>query len=83
MKVGIVGATGAVGRNMLEVLETTELKFSEVRLFASARSVGQILPFRGEDIIVELLTEDAMKSGFDYLLFSAGSDVSKHFAPIA
>lgn len=83
MKVGIVGATGAVGRNMLEVLETTELKFSEVKLFASERSVGQILSFRGEDISIELLTEDAMKSGFDYLLFSAGSDVSKHFAPIA
>ncbi|MGC8955131.1 MAG: aspartate-semialdehyde dehydrogenase [Fervidobacterium sp.] len=83
LKVGIVGVTGAVGRNMLEVLENSKLDFSQVRLFASERSAGRKLKFRGVDLPVELLTEEAMKEGFDYLLFSAGSEVSKKFVPIA
>ncbi|MCX7654523.1 MAG: aspartate-semialdehyde dehydrogenase [Fervidobacterium sp.] len=83
MRVGIVGATGAVGRNMIEVLESSKLDFSEVRFFASERSAGQILKFRGLNIPVEILSEEHMKDGFDYLLFSAGSEVSKRFAPIA
>ncbi len=83
MRVGIVGATGAVGRNMIEVLENSKLDFSEVRFFASERSAGQVLKFRGVDVPVEILSAERMKEGFDYLLFSAGSDVSKKFAPIA
>ncbi|KAF2961971.1 aspartate-semialdehyde dehydrogenase [Fervidobacterium sp. 2310opik-2] len=83
MKVGIVGATGAVGRNMVEVLENSKVEISEIRLFASERSSGQVMKFRGMEVLVERLTPDAMKEGFDYLLFSAGSDVSKEFAPIA
>lgn len=83
MRVGIVGATGAVGRNMIEVLENSKLDFSEVRFFASERSAGQVLKFRGIDVPVEVLSEERMREGFDYLLFSAGSDVSKKFAPIA
>lgn len=83
LKVGIVGATGAVGRNMVEVLENSKVEISEIRLFASERSSGQVMKFRGMEVLVERLTPDAMKEGFDYLLFSAGSDVSKEFAPIA
>ena len=83
LKVGIVGATGAVGRNMVEVLENSKVEISEIRLFASERSSGQVMKFRGMEVLVERLTPDAMKEGFDYILFSAGSDVSKEFAPIA
>ncbi|AMW32170.1 aspartate semialdehyde dehydrogenase [Fervidobacterium changbaicum] len=82
-KIGIVGATGAVGRTMLEVLEKSSVPVSELRLFASERSAGQILTFRGADVRVETLTQEAMREGFDYLLFSAGADVSRRYAPIA
>jgi aspartate-semialdehyde dehydrogenase len=83
LRIGVVGATGAVGRNMVEVLEKSDVVVSELRLFASERSAGQILVFRGKEIKVEVLTEDAMREGFDYLLFSAGADVSRKYAPIA
>jgi aspartate-semialdehyde dehydrogenase len=82
-KVGVVGATGAVGRTMVEVLEKSEVPVSELRLFASERSAGQTLTFKGVQVKVEVLTEEAMREGFDYLLFSAGSDVSRRYAPIA
>jgi len=83
LRIGVVGATGAVGRNMVEVLEKSDVVVSELRLFASERSAGQILVFHGKEIKVEVLTEDAMREGFDYLLFSAGADVSRKYAPIA
>lgn len=83
MRIGIVGATGAVGMTMLEVLESSNIDFSEIKLFASPRSAGRTLNFRGSNIAIEPLTEEIMKEEFDYLLFSAGSEVSKHFAPIA
>ncbi|MEJ5258133.1 MAG: aspartate-semialdehyde dehydrogenase [Fervidobacterium sp.] len=83
LRVGVVGATGAVGRNMVEVLESSGVDISEFRLFASERSAGQEIPFRGTTVRVEVLTEEAMREGFDYLLFSAGADVSRRYAPIA
>ncbi|MGQ9856199.1 MAG: aspartate-semialdehyde dehydrogenase [Fervidobacterium sp.] len=83
LRVGVVGATGAVGRNMVEVLESSAVDISELRLFASERSAGQEIPFRGTTVCVEVLTEEAMREGFDYLLFSAGADVSRRYAPIA
>ncbi|HUM76243.1 MAG TPA: aspartate-semialdehyde dehydrogenase [Fervidobacterium sp.] len=81
--VGIVGATGAVGRTMLAVLEESNVEIGEVSLFASERSSGQVMKFRGKDVTVETLSEEAMHRGFDYLLFSAGGEVSRRFAPIA
>ncbi len=83
LKVGIVGATGAVGRNMVEVLENSKVEISEIRLFASERSAGQTVKFRGMNVLIERLTQEALKEAFDYLIFSAGSDISKEFAPIA
>ncbi|KAF2960457.1 aspartate-semialdehyde dehydrogenase [Thermotoga sp. 38H-to] len=83
MKVGVVGATGEVGRTMVKVLEEFNVPVTELRLFASERSVGKEIEFKGEKFKVELLTEESMKWRCDYLLFSAGASVSKKFAPIA
>jgi aspartate-semialdehyde dehydrogenase len=81
-RVAIVGATGAVGREMLTCLEKRGFPASELRLFASARSAGQLVPFRGRDLVVEELTEGSF-AGVDIALFSAGSGISRRFAPIA
>lgn len=83
MKIGIVGATGEVGRTMIKVLEERGHDFDEFKLFSSERSAGTVLSFNSKTIKVEKLTEEAMKEGFDYLLFSAGKEISKKFAPIA
>lgn len=83
LTVGVVGATGAVGRKMVEILEERKVPVEHLRLFASHRSVGTKIPFRGEEVTVELLTEEAMQELFDYLLFSAGGGTSAQFAPIA
>ncbi len=81
-RVGVVGATGAVGREMIKVLEQRKFPVKELKLFASAKSVGIKLSFRGEEISVQELKEDSF-DGLDIALFSAGSTVSKKFAPIA
>lgn len=83
MKIGIVGATGEVGRMMVKVLDESRIKVDELRLFASRRSVGKEVIFRNISYFVEELTEEVMKEKFDYFLFSAGSEVSKKYAPIA
>jgi aspartate-semialdehyde dehydrogenase len=77
-----VGATGAVGEQMREVLEERQFPVGELRLLASERSAGQFLPFQGRQIRVEILTEDSFRN-IDLGLFSAGSTVSAKFAPIA
>jgi aspartate-semialdehyde dehydrogenase len=83
VKVGVVGATGEVGRTMLKVLEERGHDFSTLKVFSSKRSAGSTLTFKGRKLVVEELTEESMKEGFDFLLFSAGKSVSKKFAPIA
>lgn len=83
MKIGVVGATGEVGRTMIKVLEKRGHDFDEFKLFSSGHSAGTTLNFNSKIVKVEKLTEEAMKEGFDYLLFSAGKEVSKKFAPIA
>jgi aspartate-semialdehyde dehydrogenase len=80
--VAVVGATGAVGEQMREVLEEREFPVGELRLLASERSAGQFLPFHSRQIRVEVLTEDSFKD-IDIGLFSAGGSVSAKFAPIA
>jgi aspartate-semialdehyde dehydrogenase len=80
--VAVVGATGAVGEQMREVLEEREFPVGELRLLASERSAGQFLSFHGKQIKVEVLTEDSFK-GVDVGLFSAGGAVSALFAPVA
>jgi aspartate-semialdehyde dehydrogenase len=80
--VAVVGATGAVGEQMREVLEERQFPVGDIRLLASERSAGQFLPFLGHQIRVEILKEDSFKN-IDIALFSAGSTVSGKFAPIA
>jgi len=81
-RVAIVGATGAVGVEMLGCLERRRFPLSELRLLASARSAGKTLEFRGQPLAVRELTE-ASFDGVELALFSAGSPVSKKFAPLA
>ena len=80
--VAVAGATGAVGGAMLDVLERRNFPLGELRLLASARSVGKKLKFRGEELAVQLLSKDAF-AGIDIALFSAGGDRSLEFGPAA
>jgi len=77
--VAVVGATGAVGIEMIETLAKRNFPVNNLRLMASARSAGKKLPFKGEQITVEELTHDSFK-GVDIALFSAGAGISKEFA---
>lgn len=80
--VAVVGATGAVGEQMREVLQERLFPVNELRLLASERSAGQTLPFDGSYIRVDVLKEESFKD-IDVALFSAGGSVSDKFAPIA
>jgi aspartate-semialdehyde dehydrogenase len=80
--VAIVGATGAVGQVMLEILAERNFPIAELRLLASARSVGRELDFRGEKIAVQELREDSF-AGIDIVLASAGGSLSKQYNPYA
>ncbi len=80
--VAIVGATGAVGAEMIKTLEKRNFPVGKLTLLASARSVGKKLKFKGTDIAVTELTKDCFK-GIDIALFSAGGDISREFAPAA
>lgn len=83
VKTAVVGATGLVGRMMLKVLAERKFPISELHLFASARSAGTIVEYEGKKITVEELTEENIKkANVNYAIFSAGSDVSKRFAPV-
>jgi len=82
LNIAIAGATGAVGREMLAILEQRRFPHKSLRLFASERSAGTTLPFAGRDIRVEALTPDALK-GVDIALFSAGSSITRDIAPAA
>lgn len=78
----IVGATGAVGREFLTILEQRGFPHGDLRLLASPRSVGQSLIYRGERRPVEALSSASFQ-GVDIALFSAGASISREFAPIA
>src|SRR5208283_5382021 len=80
--VAIVGATGAVGLEMIKTLEKRNFPVGQLTLLASARSAGNTLPFRGRQIPVKELTKESF-AGVDIALFSAGTAISKEFAPIA
>ena len=82
VNVAIVGATGAVGEALIEILEERAFPVDRLFLLASERSAGKRLQFRGKSVRVELLDE------FDFAqaqigLFSAGGDISKQYAPKA
>ncbi|HEX8281527.1 MAG TPA: aspartate-semialdehyde dehydrogenase [Chthoniobacterales bacterium] len=80
--IAIVGATGAVGAELLDVLERRQFPLGKLRLLASARSAGKKLRFRGEEIAVEELNENAF-ADVDVAFFSAGGETSRKFVPIA
>ena len=81
--VAVVGATGMVGRKMLQVLGERNLPISALTLFASSRSQGKILHCKGVPYAVRTLTQDAVKEcQADYALFSAGAAVSEAYAPL-
>ncbi len=80
--VGVVGATGAVGIEMIKTLEKRNFPVGKLTLLASKRSLAKKLSFRGEEIAVEELTKSSF-AGIDLALFSAGASLSKEFAPIA
>jgi aspartate-semialdehyde dehydrogenase len=80
--VAVVGATGAVGIEMIKTLEKRNFPVGKLTLLASARSVGKRLTFKGQEITVTELTKDSFR-GIDIALFSAGGSISKEYAPIA
>ncbi|MFI5401047.1 MAG: aspartate-semialdehyde dehydrogenase [SAR324 cluster bacterium] len=80
--VAVAGATGAVGQEMLNVLERRRFPVKELTLLASSRSVGKRMTFAGEKLAVRELKQDSFK-GVDIALFSAGGARSKEFAPYA
>ena len=82
LTVAIVGATGAVGVEFLRCLAERRFPVKELRLLASARSVGRELSFDGRALVVQELTEDSFE-GVDIALFSAGGGISRRYAPIA
>lgn len=82
LTVAVVGATGAVGREMLNILETREFPADKVVALASSRSAGTAVPFRGGELTVRELGEDSFQ-GVDLALFSAGGGTSEKFAPHA
>lgn len=81
-KVAIMGASGAVGRKMVEILEERNFPVNELKLLATERSAGETIDFHGESIKIEVTHPDLFK-GFDIALFSAGSGVSRQIAPEA
>lgn len=80
--IAIVGATGAVGVELLRVMERRDFPVAELRLLASSRSAGKRLDFRGREFSAETLKGDSF-SGTDLVFFSAGSGIAKQFAPLA
>lgn len=81
-RVAVVGATGAVGVEVLRTLERRQFPVSELRLLASSRSVGKTLDFQGKPVPVQELNANAFE-GIDYAIFSAGATRSREFAPAA
>jgi len=80
--VAIVGATGAVGAELIQLLEQREFPLRGLKLLASAKSAGKAFKFKGEEILVETLSKDSFRS-VDIALFSAGASISREFAPEA
>ena len=81
--IAVVGATGMVGRKMLQVLSEKNLPVENYYLFASARSAGKQIDFMGKQLtVLELCEQNIIGKNIDIALFSAGGDTSKEFAPI-
>ena len=83
INLAVVGVTGMVGRSFISILEEKNLPIDNFYIFASARSAGTKITFKGKEYTVEELTETSFDRGIDIALFSAGGETSKKFAPIA
>lgn len=81
MKIAILGATGVVGRQMIKCLEEENIKVDSLKLLASEKSAGSTIDFKGEELIVEKLSNDSFK-GMDIVLGAASTDLAKEYAPI-
>jgi aspartate-semialdehyde dehydrogenase len=82
LRIGVVGATGAVGQEIIQLLEKRFFPVLELRCFASMKSAGSTLSFRDSKIVIEALGPSSFK-GLDLVFFSAGSSISKQWAPVA
>lgn len=82
-KVGVVGVTGLVGQTMLEVLAEYQFPISHLGVFASKRSAGKLIQFKGIDYQIEELNENSFDQGFDIVLFAVEAELAKLYAPIA
>lgn len=82
-KVAIIGASGLVGRTILKVLEEQSFPNIEYVLFSSKKSAGHSIKFMGQSYILCELNDNSFNLNFDFAIFSAGSKVAEHFAPIA
>ncbi len=82
VNVAIVGASGAVGQELLKVLDDLDFPVAKLRLFGSERSAGSRYPFRGEEVEVELLSEESDFSGIDFAFVSAGASTSRQYADV-
>ena len=80
--VAVVGATGAVGEQIINLLEKRNFPLNELRLLSSSRSAGKVIPFKGDEITVQEAKEDSF-SGIDFAFFSAGGSVSKQLTSAA
>ncbi|KKB38923.1 Aspartate-semialdehyde dehydrogenase [Bacillus thermotolerans] len=80
--VAVVGATGAVGQQMIRTLEERDFPIRQLTLLSSARSAGKTVSYKGEEIVVQEAKPESFE-GVDIALFSAGGSVSKKFAPEA
>ncbi len=81
MKIGILGATGAVGRQMLECIEERNINAEEVRVFASERSKGKTLPYKGQELTIQVADAETLK-GLDYVLGAVSNAMSKYYRPL-
>ncbi|QQK07572.1 aspartate-semialdehyde dehydrogenase [Miniphocaeibacter halophilus] len=83
VNLAVVGATGMVGRTILEVLKDRDFPINNLYLFSSKKSAGQKVEFMGKEYVVEELNEESFDRDIDIALFSAGGTISEKFAPIA
>lgn len=83
VNLAVVGATGMVGRTILEVLKDRDFPINNLYLFSSKKSAGQKVEFMGKEYTVEELNEESFNRDIDIALFSAGGTISEKFAPIA
>ena len=83
MKIGVVGASGLVGRTIVRILEEQKIPVSELKLFATSQSAGSEIYFHKQPCVISELTGLSLQQSFDYVFFSAGSKCSLEYAPLA